>query len=47
MTMRLPPWTTPKIIAKRAPNGRIAEAMCLDTTTYGLTEKGRQEQLKP
>ena len=41
------PWTTPRIIATRAPNGRIAEAMCLDTTTYGLTEKGRQEKLKP
>jgi len=37
------PWTTPKITIKRAPNGRLAEAMCLDTTTYGLTEKGREE----
>ncbi len=37
------PWTTPRITVKRAPNGRIAEAMCLDTTTYGLTEKGREE----
>jgi hypothetical protein len=26
---------------------RIEEAMCLDTTTYSLTEKGRQERSKP
>ena len=37
------PWTTPRITVKRAPNGRIAEAMCLDSTTYGLTEEGREE----
>lgn len=37
------PWTTPRITVKRAPNGRLTEAMCLDTTTYGLTEKGQEE----
>ena len=37
------PWTTPRMTVKRAPDGRLTEAMCLDTTTYGLTERGRQE----
>jgi len=37
------PWTTPRITVTRAPDGRLAEAMCLDTTTYGLTERGREE----
>ena len=37
------PWTTPRITVERAPDGRLAEAMCLDTTTYGLTERGREE----
>jgi hypothetical protein len=41
------PWKTPAIRLKRAPDDRIEEAMCLDTTTYSLTEKGRQERSKP
>jgi hypothetical protein len=40
------PWTTPAIRVKRAPDVKVREAMCLDTTTYGLTEKGRQERSK-
>jgi hypothetical protein len=35
------PWTTPVIRVKRAPDVKVREAMCLDTTTYGLTQKGR------
>jgi hypothetical protein len=41
------PWTTPVIRVKRAPDAKIREAMCLDTTTYGLTQKGRQQTSKP
>lgn len=40
------PWTTPVIRVKRAPDVKIREAMCLDTTTYDLTQKGRQERSK-
>jgi hypothetical protein len=40
------PWTTPAIRVKRAPDVKVREAMCLDTTTYGLTQKGRQERSK-
>jgi hypothetical protein len=41
------PWTTPVIRVKRAPDVKVREAMCLDTTTYGLTQKGRQQTAKP
>jgi hypothetical protein len=41
------PWTTPVIRVKRAPEVKIREAMCLDTTTYSLTPKGQQERSKP
>ena len=37
------PWTTPKITARRTPVARIGEGMCFDTTTYSLTESGRQK----
>ena len=40
-------WTTPAIRVKRASEVKVREAMCLDTTTYGLTEKGRQERPAP
>ena len=34
------PWTTPKVLLKRAPKGtRLGEAVCLDTTTYALAQE--------
>ena len=34
------PWTTPKVLFKRAPKGtRLGEAVCLDTTTYELSKE--------
>jgi hypothetical protein len=33
------PWTSPKVLLKRAPAGtRLGEAVCLDTTTYALAQ---------
>jgi hypothetical protein len=38
---------TPVVRVKRAPDVKVREAMCLDTTTYGVTRQGRQEAAKP
>jgi hypothetical protein len=35
-------WTTPKVTLKRQPFKKIGEGMCFDTTTYDLTQSGRQ-----